>query len=175
MCKAPSRQPFQRARNPLLGNALVPRVLMIAVPFEPDLFEIILESRRAHEIPDLPAQYREFVGIKHFSAIVFLDQVRKRRQRTARIRMRQRRHEMIHDDGVRAALGLCTFAGIIHHERIDERQIGEEHVRRAIGGHRKALAGQPLERAVRAEVNDRIGSPLIGNPPIERCVVMARR
>src|SRR5258707_1463487 len=102
MRKAPSRQPFQRARDPLLVDALVPRVAVIAVPLEPDLLEVILEPRRAYEIPHLTTQHREFVRIEHFSAIVFLDQTRQCRERPVRIRMGQRRPQMIHAYGLGA-------------------------------------------------------------------------
>src|SRR3984957_14699273 len=113
MRKAASRQALQRARNPLLVDALVPRMLMIAVPLEPDLFEIILEPRRAHEIPNLTAQHRELVRIEYLGAIIFLDETRQRRKRSIGIRMSQRRHQMIHDDGMGASLGLCALARII--------------------------------------------------------------
>ena len=175
MRESPPRQAFQRARNPLCVDPLVPRVLVIAMPLNSDLLQIIFELRRAHQIPYLATQHREFVRVQHFGAVVFLDQSRQRRQRSVGFRVAERRHEMIHDDGVGATLGLRTFTRIVDHKRIKQRHIAEEHVRRAIRRQRHALARQPLEGSVGAEMDDRIGAPFIRKPPIKCGVVMAGR
>src|SRR5580692_10866434 len=97
MRKPSPRHSLQRARYPLLAETFIPGVLVIAVPLEPDLLQIILEPGRAHEIPDLTAQHRQLIGIEYFGPIVFLDQACKRRQGTVAISMGQRRYGMIHD------------------------------------------------------------------------------
>ncbi len=51
----------------------------------------------------------------------------------------------------------------------------ERGVGRASGRERERLAGQPLERAVLAEVHDRVGAPDALDPPVAGQVVVRRR
>ena len=168
-------QTLQRPRNALFVDALVPWMLVIAVPLQADLLEVILEPRRAHQIPHLTAQYGQLVRIQDFGAVVLLHQARQRRQRSVAIRMRERRHEMIHDDCMGAALGLRALAGIVHDEWINERQVGEQRVGCAIGRHGHALARQPFQRSMSAEMDEGVSLPLLRQPAIKRGIVMARR
>ena len=74
-----------------------------------------------------------------------------------------------------AALGLHALARVVDDERVDERHVAERGVGRASGRERERLAGQPLERAVLAEVHDRVGSPDAVEPPVAREVVVRGR
>ena len=86
-----------------------------------------------------------------------------------------RRHEVVDDHGVHAALGLHALAGVVDDERVDERDVAERGVGRALGRERERLAGQPLERAVLAEVHDRVGAPDAVEPPVAGEVVVRGR
>ena len=55
---------------------------------------------------------------------------------------------------------------------IDIRQIAQRHIRPAAVRERRALARQPLERAVRPDVNDRIRLPDVAEPVIAADVVV---
>ena len=55
---------------------------------------------------------------------------------------------------------------------IDIRQVAQRHIRPAAVRERRALARQPLERAVRPDVNDRIRLPDVAHPVIVPDVVV---
>ena len=87
----------------------------------------------------------------------------------------QRRRQMTDRDRADAALGLRSFAWIVDNERIDDRRRAEQNFGRATLAERDRLAGQPFERPMRAELNDRIDFLLAGEPEIERDIGVARR
>ena len=87
----------------------------------------------------------------------------------------QRRRQMADRDRADAALGLRGFARIVDDERIDDRRRAEQNFGRATFAERDRLARQPFERAVRAELNDRVDLLLAGEPEIERDIGVARR
>ncbi len=82
---------------------------------------------------------------------------------------------MVDDHGVCAALGLHPLARVVDDERVDERHVAERCVGRALRGQRQHLAGQPLERPVLAEVDDRVGAPPRLQPAVHGEVVVRRR
>ena len=55
--------------------------------------------------------------------------------------------------GADPSFGLRRFARIIDDEWIDDRQRADQRFRPAVLGERNGLAGQPLERAVGADVD----------------------
>ena len=61
-------------------------------------------------------------------------------------------------DGHRADPALCLrrFSRVADEEGIDHRQAADHQFRKTRGGQRDGLAGQPLEGAVRAHVDERI-------------------
>ena len=59
-------------------------------------------------------------------------------------------------DGGEPALGLRGLAGIVDDEGIDDRHGPEHGLRRAVFVERHGLAGQPFQRAVRAEMDERV-------------------
>ena len=103
----------------------------------------------------------------------------KQRLKLERCAMRpggdQWRSEMADRDRADATLGLRGFAGIVDNERIDDRRRPEQNFGRAILAERDRLAGQPFERAMRAELNDRVDVLLAGEPEIEGDIGVARR
>ena len=68
----------------------------------------------------------------------------------------QRRWQMTECNRGDAALGLRGFAGIGDNERIDHRQRAGDDFREAVRTEGNGLAGQPLQRAVRADMDDRM-------------------
>ena len=87
----------------------------------------------------------------------------------------QRRGQMADGRRADAPLGLRRLAGIVDDERIDDRRRAEENFGRAAFGQRDRLARQPFERAVRAELDQRV-DPLLGDEPdMKRDVAVAGR
>ena len=87
----------------------------------------------------------------------------------------QRRRQMADGRRADAALGLRRLAGIVDDERIDDRRRAKQDLRGAALAERDGLARQPFQRAVRAELNERVDLLLARKPEIERGVGMARR
>lgn len=69
-------------------------------------------------------------------------------------------------------LGLGALSGVIDDERVEQRQVAEQRIRGARGRQAQALAGQPLQRAVLAEVDDRVGAPVPVQPAVAAQVVV---
>ena len=142
--------------------------------------EIAAQPGVANQLPDLLLQDRQLQRIELLDGVVLVDEIVERRDRTVQIRVGHRRHQVIDDDRVGAPLGLAALARIVDDERIHERQIAEERVGKAVGGQPDALARQPLERPMLADVDDRVRAPPAvrtrrRQPAIERRVVMRRR
>ncbi len=72
-------------------------------------------------------------------------------------------------------LAWVPSPGIVDHEGVDERQVAEGGVGEAGRGKGVALARQPLEGPVLADVDHRVGTPSLRQPPVERQVMMGRR
>jgi hypothetical protein len=82
--------------------------------------------RALQHLPDLTLEQRQFPRIEMLGAVVFIDQVRQFGQIAICPGAGHRRGQVIDNDGVRPALRLRPFAGIIDDEGIDERQIAEK-------------------------------------------------
>ena len=80
-------------------------------------------------------------------------------------------------DGRRAdaPLGLRRLAGVIDDERIDDGSRADENFRRAAFRQRDRLARQPFERAVRAELDQRVDALLAGQPDMKRRIGVTGR
>ena len=87
----------------------------------------------------------------------------------------QRRGHMADRHGADAAARLRRLAGIVDDERIDDRRCARQDRRRAIRGEGDRLAGQPFERAVRAEVDHGVDTRLLAQQEIEGDIGMAGR
>ena len=87
----------------------------------------------------------------------------------------QRRRQVADRRRADAALGLRRLARIVDDERIDDRRRPEQDFGRASLAERDRLARQPFERAVRAELNDRVDVLVAREPEMERDIGVARR
>ena len=95
-------------------------------------------------------------------------------QRAVGLGARHRRHQVVDHDGLSAPLGLRAFAGVVDDEGVEVRQRAEQRIGPALGAQRHALAGQPFEVAVRADVHHRIDREGPAQPEIESDVVVRR-
>ena len=82
---------------------------------------------------------------------------------------------MADGDGGDAPLRLRRLAGIVDDEGVDDGHRAEKRAGSAGFGKRRGLAGQPFERAMRAEMDQRIDARLLPEPEIEGDVRMPRR
>ena len=85
---------------------------------------------------------------------------------------RQRRHQVVDDDGLRTALGLAAFARIVHDEGVQMRQRPQNHIGPTTGAQRHAFARQPFQIAVLAHMHDGIGPPYATQPEIKSQIGM---
>ncbi len=86
-----------------------------------------------------------------------------------------RRGEVVDDDRGRTALGLGALAGVVDDERVEMGQRPEHGLGQAGGGEGGGLAGQPLEIAVLAEMDDRMRAEAVAQPEVEGEVAVRRR
>ena len=121
--------------------------------------EVGLQVGALDRVPDLHRERRQLRRVEHLQARVLVEQRLELGHLVVGVGAHHRRHEVVDDHGVHAALGLHALAGVVDDERVDERHVAERGVGRALGRERERLAGQPLERAVLAEVDDRVGAP----------------
>ena len=87
----------------------------------------------------------------------------------------QRRRQMADGDRGDAALGLRRLAGIADDEGIDDRQPAGDDFGKAVFAERHGLAGQPFQRAVRADMDERVAAEAFLQPQAEGDQCMARR
>src|SRR5262249_32716993 len=74
-----------------------------------------------------------------------------------------------------APFRLRALPRIVDDERVEMRQRREHRLRKALSGQGERLSGQPFECAVLAEVNDRIGAEILGEPRIGGEIAMRRQ
>ena len=87
----------------------------------------------------------------------------------------ERRRQVAERDGGNAALGLGCLAGIGDDEGIDDRQRAGDDLGKAGFAQRHRLAGQPFQRAVGADMDDRVDAERLLQPEPEGEQRMARR
>ena len=90
-------------------------------------------------------------------------------------RLDERRRQMADRHRRDPALGLRGLAGIVDDEGIDHGQRAERRLDGAILRERDRLARQPFERAMRAEMNQRVDALDLAQPEVERDIGVARR
>ena len=134
-----------------------------------------MHLRGAHQIPDLAADGRQLGRVHRRDVAVLVEQLFEPRDVAVALGARHRRDQVVDDRGVRAPLRLRALARIVDQERVDQRQVPQHGVGGARRGQRRVLAGQPLHRAVLAEVHHRVSAEAVLQPSIGREVVMARR
>ena len=126
--------------------------------------DILGDPRIAREVEDAAAQAREAAPVHAACRVVLVQQRLEVFERTIGLGARQRRHEVVDDDGAGAALGLRTLAGIVDDERIEMRQLAPQQCRIGRAVERRSLARQPLERAVLAIVDHRMRPESMAQP-----------
>ena len=106
---------------------------------------------------------------------IFLDDAFELGQRPVQAGGAERRRQMADGDGGQPPLGLHRLAGIVDDEGVDHRQRPQHRLGPAFARQRQRLAGQPFQRAVRAEMDQRVDLLGLAQPGIERDVGVARR
>ena len=71
-------------------------------------------------------------------------------------------------------LACAPSPGIVDDEGVEERHVAEGGVGPAAGGEGQRLAGQPLQGAVLAEVDEGVRAPDLVQPAVEGQVVVGR-
>ncbi len=79
---------------------------------------------------------------------------------------------MVDDDGLRPALGLGAFAGVVDDEGVEVRQRPEDSFGKARFAERQRLARQPFEVAVLPRVDDGVHVLDGAQPRVEREVAV---
>ena len=106
---------------------------------------------------------------------VFIEHLLEPRGVVIELRVLKRRRHMADRHGGEAALRLRRLARIIDDEGIDHRRRPEQRLRRAIRREHHRFAGQELQRAMRAEMDQRIHAVMAAQPEIKGDIGVARR
>ena len=136
---------------------------------------ILVEAEIARTVEYLRPQRHAAAGVDIGGLEIFIDQAFERIQITVAAGARERRRQMIDDDGGTAALSLRAFTGIVHDEGVDVRQGPECCFRKTRARERQRLAGQPLHIAVLAHMDHGMGIERAAQPAVERQVAVRRR
>ncbi len=105
--------------------------------------QVVVEFGGLHQRPDLRPYGRRLRRVQVADQCVLVEQLLQLGQVAVGVRAGHRRHQMVDDRRVPAPLGLGALAGVVHDERVDQRQVAQHRVRRASGAQPEALAGQP--------------------------------
>ncbi len=140
---------------------VVVMIMVIMVVMQQSGLQIRIQIGLLHQLPYLLLQQRQLGRIEHFHLIVLVHQLSQLGQRAIGVGGGHRRRQVIDDDGMGAALGLRTLARVIDDEGIKQRHIRQQRIRKTVSRQAHALAWQPFERAVLADMNDGVSAPLI--------------
>ena len=88
---------------------------------------------------------------------------------------RERRRLVADDHAPPSALHVDRLGDVVDDVRIDDRHVADQQVRVVVGPQATLLSGQPLLRAVRAEVHDGVGGVSLAHPEIGGEVEVVRR
>ena len=127
--------------------------------------EIVVHLGGPHQRPDLLADGGQLARIQRGDVGVLVEQLFEPGDVAVGFGARHRRDQVVDQHGVRPALGLGAFTGVVDQERVDQRQVAERGVGAAGRRHAQRLAGQPLQVAVLAEVDDGVGAKAAGKWP----------
>ncbi len=137
--------------------------------------QIVVHLGGAHQRPDLLADSGQLAGVERRDVGVLVEQLLQSRYVPVAFGAGHRRDEVVDECGVRAPFGLGALPRVVDEERVDQRQVAKRSIGTARRGHAERLTGQPLQVAVLAEVDDRVGAETVVQPVICRQIVMARR
>ena len=137
--------------------------------------EVVVQLGVVQQRPDAPGQRRQLGRVERLAARVLVQELLELGQLVVGLRAHHRCDEVVDDHGVRAALGLHALARVVDDEGVEERDAGQRGVGRALGPEPQALARQPLQGAVLAEVDDGVGAEARAQPVVGGQVVVRRR
>ena len=103
--------------------------------------EVGLQVGRLDRRPDPRAEAGQLRRVEHLEARVLVEQRLELGELVVALGAHHRRHEVVDDRRVRAALGLHALAGVVDDERVDERQ--SSRARRRARTTRSARASCP--------------------------------
>ena len=106
---------------------------------------------------------------------IFVDQPLQRLLAVVEAGAGEGRRQVPDGDRRDAALGLCRLAGIADDEGIDDRQRAGDDFGEAVFAERHCLAGQPFQRAVRADMDERMAAEAFLQPQAEGQQLVAGR
>ena len=156
----------------------------VAVDFQHKLAEIVglfvhpqipVQFRLLHHFPDLGFQGGQLGRVQRLALVVFVHQLFQAGDVAIGVGGGHRRDEVVDDGGVGAAFGLGAFAGVVDDEGVEQGQVAQGHLRVAGAGEAHALAGQPLQGAVLAKVDHRVGAEHLAQPAVVADVVVGGR
>ena len=135
--------------------------------------KVIFDPRRLRLGADRVDQPVAARGVEPIGGGIFIQQPFQTQQPFGRFAVFQRGWKMAQGHRADAPLGLCRFARIIDDERIDHRQIAGQRLGPAVVRQSHSLARQPFQRAMRADVHQRV-VPLCAQPEVEGHIGMTR-
>ena len=144
---------------------------VVGGPRQPQFLVQAFPQRACH---DVFAQQARTARVERQGLVVLVHLALDLLQRAIGLGARHRRHQVIDDHGLGAPLGLAAFARVVDDEGVEVRQRAEDGVGPAGRAQRHALARQPFEVAVRADVHHRIDREGAAQPEVERQVVVRR-
>ena len=133
------------------------------------------QAQRLRAVEDFTAQQGRAALVEAVGAGVFVDQPFQLQRRAVRPGGLQRRRQVADGDRAEPALGGRRLARVVDDEGVGDRDAAEQGRREAGLRHRDRLAGQPFQRAVRAEMDYRIDVFCAAEPQIEGDISVARR
>ena len=137
--------------------------------------EVAVDLGVDEQVPHLLPHGGDLRRVERLDLGVLVEELLEAGELVVGVGARERGHEVVDDHRVGAPLGLRPLAGVVHDERVEERQVAEGGVGRAGGGEPDALAREPFERAVLAGVHDRVRAEAGLQPAVEGEVVMRGR
>lgn len=142
--------------------------------------QVVVELGGLDQGPDLCADRRELRRVHRRDLGVLVQELFEAGDVPVAVGTCHRRYEVVHQGGVDAPLGLCPLARVVDQERVDQREVAQGGIGAAGGGEAGVLAGQPLQVAVLAEVDHRVGAEAVvvggsGDPAVGGQVVVRGR
>ncbi|MNI07721.1 hypothetical protein D3C73_607340 [compost metagenome] len=136
--------------------------------------QFAIDVRVAHQLQNVALQLPGAARIEQLRFVILVGQQLKIAQRAVGFGAGQRRHQVIDDHCLGAALGLGALARIVDDEWIDVRQRPEQRVRPAILRQPNTFARQPFKVAVLANMDHALGAVGVAQPEIKRQIAVGR-
>ena len=137
--------------------------------------EVLVHLGGLDELPDLALQRGSLRRVHHGDVAVLVEQLLQPGDVAVGLGTCHRWDEVVDDRGMGTPLGLRALTGIVDEERVDQRQVAQGRIRARDGIEGQGFAGQPLEIAVLADVDDGVRPELLLQPAVGGQVVVAGR